>query len=548
MMRRAAFRPSFSSAARISCTSRLNRSGVQTKLVDRSGTLFDEELVLTLSYREGRRETLRNDKVSDKKPSNLVRMKGVDEMTREGDGRSGAADIKRVLVIGAGAAGLAAAVELVREGHAVVVYEKCSEIGGVWNYSSEADSDPLSIDPQRKRVHSSMYASLRTNLPRELMGYLDFPFLAKEGRDKRRFPGYEEVNFYLRDFAEHNDLLGLIQFGVEVENVRVKAGNGNSASESSDLKWIVRSSRFGKLNHEPRMKEEIFDAVVICNGHYAEPKVINIPGVESWPGFQMHSHNYRVPEPFQDKIIVIIGNANSGGDISQELAEVAKEVHVCGRRWPENSQIKPQGNIWLHPLAEQACEDGTVKFQDGKSTRADVILHCTGYLYSFPFLDTEGVVTVKDGRIDPLYKHVFVPAFGRTLSFVGLPQKIVPFPLFQVQSKWISKLLSGKVELPSESIMMSDVKQFYEELEANGLTTYNTHTMLKRDQFVYCDWILEQCEDQPLDPWREAIYFSTTANKAAGLNYRDVWKDQDLLDIAMKSLAELSKKQSLQVR
>lgn len=294
MIIQAAFRPPFSSAPRTACTSALNRSGAKSQLVDRSRRLFDEDFVPTLSSRGGRRELLRNEGVSDRKPSILVRFKGVDEMTREEDGRSGAAEIKRVLVIGAGAAGLAAAVELAREGHDVVVYEKSSEIGGVWNYTPDADSDPLSIDPQRKRVHSSMYASLRTNLPRELMGFLDFPFLAKEGRDKRRYPGYEEVNSYLRDFAEHHDLLSLIEFGVEVENVRLKkAGNGNSASESRDLKWIVRSNRFGKFNHEPQTKEDVFDAVVICNGHYAEPKLINIPGMCP----SRHSHfDKHIPE------------------------------------------------------------------------------------------------------------------------------------------------------------------------------------------------------------------------------------------------------------
>ncbi|OAE29701.1 hypothetical protein AXG93_509s1540 [Marchantia polymorpha subsp. ruderalis] len=517
MIIQAAFRPPFSSARRTACTSALNRSGAKSQLVDRSRRLFDEDFVPTLSSRGGRRELLRNEGVSDRKPSILVRFKGVDEMTREEDGRSGAAEIKRVLVIVAGAAGLAAAVELAREGHDVVVYEKSSEIGGVWNYTPDADSDPLSIDPQRKRVHSSMYASLRTNLPRELMGFLDFPFLAKEGRDKRRYPGYEEVNSYLRDFAEHHDLLSLIEFGVEVENVRLKkAGNGNSASESRDLKWIVRSNRFGKFNHEPQTKEDVFDAVLEA---FRCRELAWVSNAQS----QLQSSGIFPRQGSQ--IIVIIGNANSGGDISKELAEVAKEVHV-----------------------ERACEDGTVKFQDGKSTRADVILHCTGYLYSFPFLDTEGVVTVKDGRIDPLYKHVFVPAFGPTLSFVGLPQKIVPFPLFQAQSKWISKLLSGKVKLPSESTMMSDLKQFYDELEANGITTYNTHTMFKRDQFVYCDWILEQCGAQPLDSWREAIYFSAHANKGTSTNYRDDWKDQDLLDTATKSLVELSERLSLQVK
>lgn len=43
-----------------------------------------------------------------------------------------------------------------------------------------------------ERVHSSMYANLRTNLPREVMSYTDFPFTQSWG-DPRRFCGHAEV-------------------------------------------------------------------------------------------------------------------------------------------------------------------------------------------------------------------------------------------------------------------------------------------------------------------------------------------------------------------
>ncbi|WZZ13015.1 hypothetical protein YC2023_106104 [Brassica napus] len=34
----------------------------------------------------------------------------------------------------------------------------------------------ISVDPTRPIVYSSVYRSLRTNLPRECMGFIDFPF------------------------------------------------------------------------------------------------------------------------------------------------------------------------------------------------------------------------------------------------------------------------------------------------------------------------------------------------------------------------------------
>ena len=46
-------------------------------------------------------------------------------------------------VIGAGAAGLVAARELVREGHKVTVFEKGSCTGGVWVYTDEVESQDL---------------------------------------------------------------------------------------------------------------------------------------------------------------------------------------------------------------------------------------------------------------------------------------------------------------------------------------------------------------------------------------------------------------------
>ncbi|CAK9223437.1 unnamed protein product [Sphagnum troendelagicum] len=90
----------------------------------------------------------------------------------------------KVGVIGAGAAGLATAKELIHEGHKITMFEQSMQVGGLWVYDPKVDSDLLGVEPHRKRVHSSVYASLRTNLPREVMSFIDFPFLAQQGRDE----------------------------------------------------------------------------------------------------------------------------------------------------------------------------------------------------------------------------------------------------------------------------------------------------------------------------------------------------------------------------
>ena len=109
----------------------------------------------------------------------------------------------RVAVIGAGAAGLVAARELRREGHAVTVLEQSGDVGGQWLYDSRTDVvDPLgAVEPVR--VPSSIYACLRLTSPREVMGFSDFQFFPRDGpgRDPCRFPVHGELHCYLRDFC-----------------------------------------------------------------------------------------------------------------------------------------------------------------------------------------------------------------------------------------------------------------------------------------------------------------------------------------------------------
>jgi cation diffusion facilitator CzcD-associated flavoprotein CzcO len=122
----------------------------------------------------------------------------------------------QVAVIGPGMAGLLTARELKREGHRVIVFEKSNRLGGTWVYDPRVETDPLGLDQGREIVHSSMYRSLRVDLPRRLMGFLDYPFSQKEGGDLREFPGHEEVLRCLEDFARDFELVELIRFGHEV--------------------------------------------------------------------------------------------------------------------------------------------------------------------------------------------------------------------------------------------------------------------------------------------------------------------------------------------
>ena len=177
----------------------------------------------------------------------------------------------RFAVVGAGAAGLAASRELRREGHTPVVFERAAAVGGTWLYTPPA---PLGAAATHKNSgSSSLYASLRTNVPREAMGFLDFPFAAAGCRcqDPRRFPGHEEVLRYLEAFARRFDLLRLVRFETEV--VRVRRG-------SDDGRWAVTSRKLGEKGSGAGEddQEEFYDAVVVCNGHYTAPRIADILG------------------------------------------------------------------------------------------------------------------------------------------------------------------------------------------------------------------------------------------------------------------------------
>ncbi|CAN6305923.1 unnamed protein product [Urochloa humidicola] len=429
----------------------------------------------------------------------------------------------RLAVIGAGAAGLVAVRELRREGHLPVIFERAAAVGGTWLYAPPAaPSDPLGA----AATHSSLYASLRTNLPRESMGFLDFPFVAAAmpgSADPRRFPCHEEVLRYLEAFASRFDLLRLVRFETEVLGVR-REGRG---------KWAVTSRKLGDKGSGEE-EEEVYDGVVVCNGHYTEPRIAVIPGVDAWPGKQMHSHNYRVPEPFLDQVVIVIGASASAFDISRDIASTAKEVHIADRSSPFRSGAKQPGynNLWLHSMIDRAQEDGCVVFRDGSSIKADVIMHCTGYLYDFPFLGDDSTITVDDNRVDPLYKHIFPPEVAPQLSFIGLPWKVIPFPLFELQSKWVAKVLSGRIVLPSKEEMMEDVKDFYSKLEALGWPKRYTHNF-SNYQFDYDDWLAGQCRYPTIEEWRKQMYFFNAYNKAARPeSYRDEWDDDDLVDDA----------------
>uniref|UniRef100_A0A0D9XM99 Flavin-containing monooxygenase n=1 Tax=Leersia perrieri TaxID=77586 RepID=A0A0D9XM99_9ORYZ len=399
---------------------------------------------------------------------------------------------RTVAVVGAGAAGIVAARELLREGHAVTVFERSDRVGGTWAYDPRPDL--AGAGAGGVHVSSSMYASLRTNLPRELMGFSGFDMAGRVfAGDARTFPGHREVLAFLAAFAEESGVSGHVRLRAEVV----------------------------------RVVEEVFDAVVVCNGHCTVPLVPKLRGIGNWKGKQMHSHNYRTPEPFQDQIVIVIGLGASGVDIAREVSKVAKEVHIASRYTEDRlGKVDMYQNVWLHSEVDCIQDDGQVRFSEGSVVAADTILYCTGYRYHFPFLDMEGL-TVDDNRVGPLYKHVFPPKHAPNLSFVGLPVKTIIFQLFELESRWVARALSGRAKLPSSVAMAAAVEEDYQRMEAAGKPKRHTHSLMP-DWVEYMDWLAAQVGEAPVEERRREMYEKALrCIWSMDDSYRDNWEKEE---------------------
>ncbi|XP_060670861.1 flavin-containing monooxygenase FMO GS-OX5-like [Ziziphus jujuba] len=284
----------------------------------------------------------------------------------------------------------------------------------------------------------------------------------------------EEMLWFLNKFADDFGLVELVRFNSEV--VRVEQ------IEERDKEWSVEWRTRGCDS----VSREVFESVVVCTGHQSVPQLPAVAGIEKWPGYQIHSHNYRVPEPFKDQIVVVIAYAASGFEISREIATEAKQVHIATRV----------------PNIDHVCEGGKVVFQDGSFVYADTILYSTGHKYHYPFLETNGIVTVE---------HVFPPRLAPRLSSIGIPDK--------------AQVLSGKMLLPKEEEMMTSIEELYRQMEENGLPKRHTHTMYPNG-IEYHNWLFGQIGLPPQE-WRGNMFVEIVKKMVVSMNdgYRDEWDE-----------------------
>src|SRR5215472_3586756 len=399
--------------------------------------------------------------------------------------------IRRVCVIGAGSSGIAACQALHGRGIPFDCFEAGSSAGGNWRYGNDNGM-------------SSAYRSLHAKSSRRGMQYAAFPM--PDG-----YPDYlshEMVARYLDAFVDHFGFRGSIRFRTEVTRVEPAPGGGWNVTARSRDTGAECTGRYG--------------AVLVANGHHWDPRVPAIPGAGAFAGEQLHSNQYRGPEPFAAKRVLVLGIGNSACDVAADcsrlgartLIAVRAGAHIIPRYlagrpadhltlvragamlplWLRRFAVallvriargdvaryglpKPGHRLLRGPLAVSDSllsglrrgeiavkpaidwfERDRVRFRDGSTEQVDVVIYCTGYKISFPFL-RGSLIGARDGEI-PLYRRVAAPALPG-LYFIGLVQPIgAIMPVAEAQSQWVADLLEGRAALPPVPEMNREITRY----------------------------------------------------------------------------------------
>ncbi|KAF2140115.1 uncharacterized protein K452DRAFT_319672 [Aplosporella prunicola CBS 121167] len=423
---------------------------------------------------------------------------------------------RRVAVIGAGPSGLAALKYLRAENkfEKIVAFEQRSAPGGIWNYTAEDRDDgsfavpktrPSSKDldqpiwigknvngvgkgkanaatngtvngasKEDKEVQflSPIYDRLETNIPRMLMRFQDHAF----PDDIQLFPKHASVKEYLKGYAE--DVLETIRFRTQVVDVRFIGSKAEQIGdeEVKEESWSVTTKNI--VTGE--QTEEVFDAVVVANGHYYTPYIPDIEGIKEWyqtsPKSISHSKFYRTPDVFKDKKVIVVGNSASGLDIGAQLSGVVQQPLIASIKTESYMSPGPAKDRKEYPpITHLDVNTRTATFADGgKESDIDAIIFCTGYFYSLPFIsDVDGPPLITEGnRVDNTYQHVFY-APHPTLSTLVLNQRVIPFPVAEAQAAILARVYAGRLALPP----LAEMEQWEQEtLKENGPGT-DFHTL-----------------------------------------------------------------------
>jgi putative flavoprotein involved in K+ transport len=296
-----------------------------------------------------------------------------------------------VLVIGGGQAGLAMGHALAQRGRRFRIVDAGPEIGAVW----------------RSRWDSLMLftAARFDSLP-------GLPFPAPPDS----YPGKDAVANYLQDYAARFDLP--VQLNTPVTALTRR--DGGYVAKAGDRELQVRQ-------------------VVVATGPFHLPVVPPLAEQLDPAVHQLHSVDYRRPADMPPGKVLVIGAANTGCQIAEELAASRTVELAVGRRLPTIPQRPLGRDIWwwlslaradrvtvdsrlgrrlagrepvigagprrlarrhgirLRPRATQG-NGRTITFADATAGDYDVVLWATGFTTDHSWIDVPGVADDR-GRV-----------------------------------------------------------------------------------------------------------------------------------------------------
>ncbi|MFI7640501.1 flavin-containing monooxygenase [Nonomuraea sp. NPDC049400] len=248
-------------------------------------------------------------------------------------------DRDRILIVGAGQSGLAAAHAALEQGLRPVLLEASGQAAGSW---------------------PRYYDSLALFSPARYSSLPGLPF----GGDPERYPRRDEVVAYLERYAA-----ALIERGAELRTgARVETVRPDSALGMSG--FLVRLADGRELTAP---------AVIAVSGSFDRPHRPALPGLDTFAGSVLHVADYRSPASLPGEHVVVVGAGNSAVQVAFELA-AERRVTLVSRapiRFVEQRPLGRDLHFWFRvtgfdrlPLARAEAPPASPVLDDGRYRRA----------------------------------------------------------------------------------------------------------------------------------------------------------------------------------
>ncbi|MGQ0618578.1 MAG: flavin-containing monooxygenase [Panacagrimonas sp.] len=228
-----------------------------------------------------------------------------------------------VLIVGAGFAGLGAAIRLQQAGVTdIVILERGSEVGGTWR--------------------DNQYPGAACDIPSNLYSYS----FAQNPEWSRGFSGSREILGYVHHLVDCFDLHRLIRFHHNVASL--------SFDEARGVWWV-------QTEHGETLTAR---NVVMGQGPLSNASFPKISGIETYEGHKIHSARWDHGYDFSGKRVAVVGTGASAIQIVPELVKQAARLKVFQRTpaWvmPRPDYESPQWSRRLFrrlPLAQTAFRE-----------------------------------------------------------------------------------------------------------------------------------------------------------------------------------------------